>query len=89
MAKLSSGPNSATNQWFIYLADNSVNLDGQNGGFSVFARVLGNGMAVADAIADLTRVNAGSPFDAFPLDVFGHPVGKERLLGVTTQIVKR
>ncbi len=39
MAKLSGDPNSATSQWFINLADNAENLDGQNGGFTVFGQV--------------------------------------------------
>ena len=49
--------NSATNQWFINLVDNSANLDNANGGYAVFAQVLGTGMAVADAIAALPVVN--------------------------------
>lgn len=81
MAKLGGDPNSATNGWFINLADNSANLDNQNGGFTVFARVIGSGMNVADAIAALPRYNFGSPFDTFPL---------ERLLGenedITTEL---
>ena len=36
MAKLGGDPDSATNQWFFNLADNSTNLDNQNGGFTVF-----------------------------------------------------
>ncbi|MCA9213603.1 MAG: peptidylprolyl isomerase, partial [Planctomycetales bacterium] len=40
MAKLGGDPDSATNQFFVNLADNSANLDNQNGGFTVFARVL-------------------------------------------------
>jgi cyclophilin family peptidyl-prolyl cis-trans isomerase len=56
MAKLSGDPNSATNQFFVNLTDNRSILDAQNGGFTVFARVTGNGMAVADAMAELPRV---------------------------------
>jgi cyclophilin family peptidyl-prolyl cis-trans isomerase len=71
MAKLDEKPNSATNQWFVNLADNSANLDAQNGGFAVFGEVLGNGMNVVDAIAGLTTYNAtadlGGAFTNLPL----------------------
>ena len=40
MAKVGGDPNSATSQWFFNLGDNSTNLDNQNGGFTVFGRVL-------------------------------------------------
>lgn len=40
MAKLGGDPHSATSQWFINLGNNAANLDNQNGGFTVFARVV-------------------------------------------------
>ena len=65
MAKLGTGPNTATNQWFVNLADNRANLDNQNGGFTVFARVLGTGMSVADNIASFPVYNASQIDPAF------------------------
>ncbi|MGI8604127.1 MAG: peptidylprolyl isomerase [Verrucomicrobiales bacterium] len=55
MAKLGNDPNSATSQWFVSLDDNSQNLDNQNGGFTAFGRVLGQGMTVMDVIHALPR----------------------------------
>jgi len=59
MAKSEGNPDSATSEFFISLADNSSNLNNQNEGFSVFARVPAAGMAVADAIAALPIRNYG------------------------------
>jgi len=70
MAKLGSDANSATNQWFINLSDNSggsSKLDVQNGGFTVFGEVVRNGMAVVDAIAALPKFNLGGAFNTIPL----------------------
>jgi len=60
MAKLGTDPNSATNQWFFNLANNSGNLDSQNSGFTVFGEVTGNGMAIVDAMAALNTFNLGA-----------------------------
>ncbi|WP_371195104.1 peptidylprolyl isomerase [Glaciecola sp. SC05] len=54
MAKQANNPNSATSQFFVNLGNNSSNLDLQNGGFTVFGQVLGDGMDVVDAIAALS-----------------------------------
>lgn len=53
MAKVGSDPNSASSQWFFNLTNNSANLDKQNGGFTVFGRVL-SGMPVLEAFNALT-----------------------------------
>lgn len=71
MAKTAAGPNTATNQWFFNLADNSANLDNQNGGFTVFGQVLGTGMSVVDQmasepVADLSA-SLNADFSALPL----------------------
>ena len=50
MAKLGGDPNSATNQWFFNLGDNAANLNNQNGGFTVFGRIL-RGLDIMDQIA--------------------------------------
>ncbi|MCX5671577.1 MAG: peptidylprolyl isomerase [Planctomycetota bacterium] len=70
MAKKGSDPNSATNQFFFNLSDNSTNLDNQNGGFTVFGRVVGTGMNVVDAMAALPTYNGTGidpAFDSLPL----------------------
>jgi len=67
MAKVGDNPDSATSQWFVNLADNSANLDVQNEGFTVFGRVLGDGMLVLDTINGLTAEFLGTLQDKVPL----------------------
>ncbi|HTZ21503.1 MAG TPA: peptidylprolyl isomerase, partial [Opitutaceae bacterium] len=81
MAKTATGPDTATNQWFFNLGDNrhnidpttgqDIGLDVQNGGFTVFARVLGTGMTVIDTIAAVpaydVRTSLGADFGQLPL----------------------
>jgi len=70
MAKVDGDPNSATSQWFVNLKDNGgppSNLDTTNGGFTVFGKVLGNGMTIVDRIGAIPRINVGSPFDDLPV----------------------
>ncbi|HMP78682.1 MAG TPA: peptidylprolyl isomerase, partial [Pirellulaceae bacterium] len=52
MALQGGNPDSGTSQWFINMADNAF-LDAQS--FTVFGRVIGNGMQVADQIHALNR----------------------------------
>ncbi|MGD9688837.1 MAG: peptidylprolyl isomerase [Phycisphaerales bacterium] len=67
MARVGGQVNSATSQWFINLANNAVPLDTTDGGFTVFGRVLGDGMNVVDAIGALPRFNFDNPFGEVPL----------------------
>ncbi|MEY2487492.1 MAG: hypothetical protein QOH39_3140 [Verrucomicrobiota bacterium] len=69
MAKLANNPDSATNQWFFNESDsNAANLDTQNGGFTVFGRIINNsGLVAMDAINAVPIYNMGSPFDSIPL----------------------
>ena len=69
MAKIGGNPDSATSEWFFNLADNSANLDQQNGGFTVFGKVLEPSMAVVDDIAELevSDQSATIGFNELPL----------------------
>ena len=72
MAKVGGDPDSATSQWFVNVEDNSANLDGQNGGFTVFGQVLGNGMQLVDTLNSIARYNLdGSVLTEVPLLLSG------------------
>ncbi|MBM89546.1 MAG: hypothetical protein CMQ41_14340 [Gammaproteobacteria bacterium] len=58
MARISGEPNSATNQWFVNLSDNT-DLDVIDGGFTVFGNVLGEGMTIVDAIDNQPTIDLG------------------------------
>ncbi len=86
MAKLGGNPNSATNEFFFNLGDNSANLNNQNGGFTVFGRVLDAAdQAVLDAITEIPREDHGSPVDDVPLVDY---VGTNFRTNITTNPVQ-
>jgi cyclophilin family peptidyl-prolyl cis-trans isomerase/uncharacterized surface anchored protein len=71
MAKLGGDPNSATNQFFFNLADNSSILNPQNGGFTVFGRLVGAAdQAVVDALAAIPTQDQ-SDATALPASIRG------------------
>jgi cyclophilin family peptidyl-prolyl cis-trans isomerase len=59
MAEAGKDPNSATCQWFFNEGNNAANLDIQNGGFTVFGKVLdAASLAVMDQIAAVPVPNS-------------------------------
>ncbi len=87
MAKLGDNPDSATNQFFFNIGDNALNLNNQNGGFTVFGRVSNQvGLTIMDKLAAVRAPNPSplaSPFDSIPLlDYASGDVKEENLLTV-------
>ena len=76
MAKLANNPDSATNNWFFNESDSNASgpssLDTQDGGFTVFGRIINNtGLTAMDTIAAVQTYNAqalwGGDFQNLPL----------------------
>lgn len=74
MAKLGDQPDSATSQFFFNLVNNAANLDNQNGGFTVFGKVIQGWEIITDISNFQTRNlnqfltgNTAGAFDAVPL----------------------
>ena len=67
MAKIGNDPDSATNQWFFNLADNSSNLDNQNEGFTVFGKTkTETDLLFVDILASSPIANADGVFSSLP-----------------------
>lgn len=79
MAKVDGDPNSATSEWFFNLGDNSANLDNQNGGFTVFGKVLDPSMAVVDDIESLPISDQSLTLGFGELPVFNLPAAGQSL----------
>jgi cyclophilin family peptidyl-prolyl cis-trans isomerase len=69
MAKLGTDPNSATNQFFVNLVNNT-SLDTNNGGFSVFGRIVPETQTTINNLAAIPTANRGTPFNDLPLRNF-------------------
>jgi peptidyl-prolyl cis-trans isomerase A (cyclophilin A) len=86
MAKVAGNPDSATSQWFINVANNTF-LDSDNGGFTVFGRVLGDGMQVVDAINQLQRVRLSAAITEMPVVNFTGTLLRENLVLADMEVV--
>ncbi|WP_435274403.1 peptidylprolyl isomerase [Psychrobium sp. nBUS_13] len=86
MAKLGSDANIATNQWFFNMADNSENLDFQNGGFTVFGQVV-SGFDVLEKIQGLTHCGV-TPLDNFTTAQCSTVAGFENFVSISNVDIK-
>ncbi len=77
MAKTSGNPDSAANAFFFNLADNSDELDNQNGGYTVFGRVISNSVVLQyfntlskpnEGIFDFSMVGTNSSLSDLPVN---------------------
>jgi peptidyl-prolyl cis-trans isomerase A (cyclophilin A) len=88
MAKVAGDPDSATNQWFVNIADNSATLDADNGGFTVFGVVLGDGMITVDGIDALPTVNLGAKAVSAP-HITQNYTNPEDFLYINAEVTQR
>ena len=88
MAKVAGDPDSATNQWFVNIADNSATLDADNGGFTVFGVVLGDGMITVDEIDALPTVNLGAKAISAP-HITQNYTNPEGFLYINAEVTQR
>lgn len=65
MAKVGGNPDSATSQWFFNL-NNNASLDTNNGGFTVFGKVI-RGTTVLNQFTNLLIANAGGVLAELPV----------------------
>jgi peptidyl-prolyl cis-trans isomerase A (cyclophilin A) len=93
-ATVFGNPNSATREWFFNLVDNSANLDHQNGGYTVFGRVVGTGMSVVDSIAALPQYAfqgawANGPMRNYTTTDYNNfvPVGGNNVVNLTVSVL--
>ncbi|MDP1931651.1 MAG: peptidylprolyl isomerase [Gammaproteobacteria bacterium] len=91
MAKFAGDPNSATSQWFINVQDNSETLnESNNGGFTVFGQVLGDGMVNVDGINQLPAISLGNTHPQTPLRNFDLGVVKaQHFVTMNMEVMQR
>ena len=83
MAKIGGEPDSAANSFFFNLADNSTNLDNQNGGYTVFGQIISGSNVLqyfntlskpTGGIFDATTTSADAPLPNLPVNYHGWTV---------------
>jgi len=65
MALTAAGPNSGTSGWFVNAIDNSTAFDG--GQYTVFGRVIGDGLTVVKQISDLSQASLNTLYNSSAL----------------------
>jgi autotransporter-associated beta strand protein len=82
-----SDPDSATSQWYVNTVDNTFLDDqyGTNSGYTVFGRVVGEGMTLIDAIDNLPIYDLNSYLD--PSGTYGSPFSQVPLFGGGSYLV--